>query len=113
MPEVWLPVSAWTDPEFLNNRGGRDFDLLGRLRTGVSIEEARTELDTIANRLALTFPATNQGVTYAVSAMVRGLYQSMAIGVIALCGPILILMICCANISGMTLALAHVCRLCR
>jgi len=54
--EVWLPVSAWPSYADLKDRGGRVFDLLGRLRPGVNVEKVHAELDTIARRFPTPFP---------------------------------------------------------
>ena len=38
------------------------FIAVGRLRDGVSLREARAELETINRRLAAAYPATNRGL---------------------------------------------------
>jgi putative ABC transport system permease protein len=105
--DVWLPANAWPGYDDLKSRGDRAFDLLGRLRPGVSVEKVRAELDTIARRLSDAFPATDKGLTFLVEAEAERLQRSIAPVVLLLGGVGLVLLICCGNISGMMLARAE------
>ena len=106
--EVWFPVNGWSSPRDLQARENRDaFEMLGRLRPGVSMEKVRAELDTIAHRLSDAYPATNKGVTFEVSAEADQFREALFPTFLALGGVGLILVICCANVSGMMLARAE------
>jgi putative ABC transport system permease protein len=105
--EVWLPLNAWWSPGELQNRGDRGFELLGRLRPGMSVEKVRPELDTIARRLSDAFPDTDKGLTFQVSAEADRLRESLLPAFLALGGVGLVLVICCANVSAMMLARAE------
>lgn len=108
--EVWLPVSAWINKGDLESRAYRDgFELLGRLRPGVSMERVRTELDTIARRLSDAFPATDNGLTFVAKAEAERLNseETLEPTLLGLGGVGLVLLICCSNVSGMMLARAE------
>jgi putative ABC transport system permease protein len=105
--EVWLPLNAWLNPGDLQNREFRDFELLGRLRPGVSVEKVRAELDIIGRRLSDAFPATDKGLTFFVSAEADRLREALLPTFLVLGGVGLVLVICCANVSGMMLARAE------
>ena len=105
--EVWLPLNAWSSPGDLQNRDSRDFELLGRLRPGVSPEKVRPELDTIARRLSDAFPTTDKGLTFIASAEADRLREALLPISLLLGGVGLVLVICCANVSGMMLARAE------
>src|SRR4029077_5164558 len=56
--QLWIPLVQ--DPIFsswMPRRGGHWLRVVGRLRAGVSMEQAQTELDTLGGRLAKEFPA--------------------------------------------------------
>jgi putative ABC transport system permease protein len=64
--ELWLlgdrGVPRFTSiPNLAQNRDVHIITVVGRLRQGVSIQEAQAELDVIAARLAREYPATNKG----------------------------------------------------
>jgi putative ABC transport system permease protein len=59
--EVWVPIDFHADQ--LMDRGEHlDLFAYGRMRPGVSIERAQSEMDTIARRLAREFAGTNTDV---------------------------------------------------
>lgn len=57
-------VDLWVPPAFvswaLTNRGSNNFDAVGRLRPGVTVEESVTEMAAISRRLAAAYPETNR-----------------------------------------------------
>jgi predicted permease len=57
-PELFLPLTAESKAEARGNRGLR---ITGRLRDGVTIEQAQAQITAIADRLAHTYPKTNMG----------------------------------------------------
>jgi predicted permease len=58
--EVWMPVSQ-LPPELTNSkRNVRNFQVLGRLADGVTLAQARSEIETIVAKLAKDYPDTNK-----------------------------------------------------
>jgi predicted permease len=58
--EIWLPVSM-LPPELTNSkRNVRNFQVLGRLADGVTLSQARSEIETIVGKLAKDYPETNK-----------------------------------------------------
>ena len=65
--DFWMPRGEVRNPNQLD-RGSRGmFQVIGRLRRDVSLEQARADLDAIANLLAREYPATNTGVRAGLS----------------------------------------------
>jgi predicted permease len=56
--DLWV-APAVTVPSFVSERGTNNFDAVGRLRTGVSIDAGRSEIVAITTRLAREHPRTN------------------------------------------------------
>jgi hypothetical protein len=60
-PRLWLPKQGFGDFEF-NARGNGFYNVVGRLRPGVSIEEAKAEFNALSAQLALENPETNRNI---------------------------------------------------
>src|SRR5262249_49342785 len=66
--DLWFPLARPTGA--LNEqRVSRNFQAVGRLKSGISLEQAQAELTTIAARLAQQYPQTNKGWSVAATRM--------------------------------------------
>lgn len=88
-------------------RGRRSLDVMARLKPGVSLTAAQTEMDTIARRLELQYPATNTAVRASVQNLIRTLGDGPDEGIYMLMGVVgFVLLIACANVANLQLARA-------
>src|SRR5215475_3413326 len=119
IPDVYLPLMMYaqaipgTNESFLSNRGGRSFNVNGRLRDGVTIEQARAAMSAFAKRLGADYPQTNANLgvgmipasTKVQPAVALMGYTSMVTGLMmGLVG--LVLLVACANVANLLLARA-------
>jgi predicted permease len=80
---------------------------VGRLRRGVSVEQARAEMEVIAARFARQYPKENGKVSAAVFRFDDDVPQQSRLLLIALCGAAgCVLLIACANLANLLLARA-------
>ncbi|HYB53892.1 MAG TPA: ABC transporter permease, partial [Thermoanaerobaculia bacterium] len=86
-------------------RGDRDYLAIGRLRPGVTIRQARAELDTVSRRLAAAYPLSNSLFEVNVLGAADDLFgKEFRAGLFALLGAVaLVLLIGCANIAQLLL----------
>src|SRR6266851_4343252 len=56
--ELWTPLTI--SPEYANDRGVRFLRIMARRKRGATLEQARTEMNTIASRLRSEYPNTNK-----------------------------------------------------
>src|ERR1043166_5062677 len=61
-PDYFIPVVNRFDAEYLANRTGRPLTVLGRLKPGVTPQQAVENLSAIATELAKEYPKTDTGV---------------------------------------------------
>jgi predicted permease len=63
--DVYVPIGQWSDPLFRDRHTGMGMDALGRLKPGVTVEQARADLNAIAAHLAQLYPDSNKdsGIT--------------------------------------------------
>src|SRR5438067_4371491 len=61
-PDYWIPVVNHFDAEYLRDRTGHPLTVFGRLKPGVTPEQAAENLSAIAAQLAMEYPKTDTGV---------------------------------------------------
>ena len=106
------PAEIWTlsgqFPDIPTLRIARAFEIVARLKPGVSIEAAQAELNVIADRLALAYPEANKGTGVIVEPVRAGIVGSdLATTSMFLLGVVgFVLLLCCANVANLLLARA-------
>ena len=86
--EVWLPLSL-LDQETRASRVWHSVKVLGRLRPGVGLPEARTDLQTVSARLAAAYPATNRNVGVLLRPLREELVGTLRPAMLSLLGAVL------------------------
>ncbi|HKP02928.1 MAG TPA: ABC transporter permease [Chthoniobacterales bacterium] len=112
--DLWVPVGsvygmAWTSGATNSNkdRAWRSDQAIARLKPGVTMQTAQSEMSVIAERLAQQYPDTNKLVGAAVVPLrdhVAGNVRFSLLLLLAACGGVLL--IACANVSQLLLARA-------
>src|SRR5262245_13152265 len=59
--DLYIPIGQWNDPSFRDRRISMGTNAIGRLKPGVSIEQARADMDRIAEALAAAYPEADKG----------------------------------------------------
>ncbi len=106
--EIWVPVEANISALTLRARGIHPF-LRGvaRLKAGVTLEQARAELDAIAARIAQQYPDINKNVGARITPLLENYVQGTRRALWVLLGAVsLLLLIACANVANLMLARA-------
>ena len=104
--EIWLPL-ALLDKPTQASRVWHSVRVLGRLRSGVSLAAARTEMQTIASRLAKSYPATNRDEEVQLSLLRDQLIGTIRPALLCVMGCVaLVLLIACANVANLLLVRA-------
>jgi predicted permease len=103
---IWTPL-ALTDKE-RTDRGGSFLSAFGRLKPGITREQAEAESTTIFSRLEKQFPQTNTNLTLLVGSMAEAIARNEGAPEVLICFAIvgLILLIACANVANLMLVRA-------
>ena len=115
-PEVTFPRAAEIvvplgdtrkNPDTLNRQNHPGFTALGRLKPGVTLGHAMQEMDAIGAGLEIRYPDTNTGCRPALQAMLNYLVGKYNQSLYLLLGAVgCVLLIACANVANLQLALA-------
>ena len=104
--DVWLP--AQMSAFLLQLREARFLQGIGRLRQGVSLEQAGGDLVTVQNALAKEFPKTDAGWSAEVRSLKEARVGGTRRGLVLVFGAVSLLWaIAVANIAGLTLVQMH------
>ncbi len=113
--DFWVPLTMYgqlthTGTWMLDDRNTRNFMLMARLAPGVTIPQARAEIQSLANRMAIADADSNQGIGATVLPVWQSHFSTQAM----LLTPVAILMgaggvvllIVCANLANILLVRA-------
>lgn len=113
-PGFYFPsrdVQGWTHlvlrEEDYEDRDNNYLEAVGRLKPGVTMNQARADLEIVAARLARDYPETNADAGFSFFAMRENMSPRYRLMLLGLCGATLcILLLTCANLANLLLARA-------
>lgn len=102
---VWLPSSLMGEDDVGAGRVARWMDVVGRMKPGVTVAQARADVEKLEARLAETYPESNVGWTAANVQSVRdSIVGSVRRGLLVLLGAVgLVLLVVCVNVANLML----------
>src|SRR5262245_57335477 len=104
--DVWLPDTSEWPPNFAN-RAVHVFSVVARVKSGVTLEQVRTELNTIYQQGQSAQPGSDPGHQVTITPLRDALVGGVRASVLIVFGAILlVLLVTCGNIAGLQLARA-------
>jgi putative ABC transport system permease protein len=102
--DIYVPF--WIRPA-TTSRSAHNYRVIARLRDGVSIDQARSEMTAIASRLEAQYPASNSGKLTDIVTVQEQLVGGTRATLNTLLGAVaLVLLIACANVANLQLSRA-------
>jgi predicted permease len=104
--DVYTPVGEYNEPKFYNARGsGWGLDGIGRLKPGVTLEQAREDMDRVSRELAVAYPDIDSDKKANVLSLKDEMVGDMRPILYVLLGAVgFVLLISCVNVANLLLA---------
>jgi putative ABC transport system permease protein len=101
--EMWGPQEI--DESFKTQRKATYLKVIGRLKPGATLEQARAEMSGIAGNLGSEYPATNSGIGVTAVTLPEHLKGKWRLALLLLLGAVgFVLLIACTNVANLLLA---------
>src|SRR5260370_921508 len=103
--ELFIPTGQWTDPTSRDRRISMGMNPIGRLKPGVTIEQARADMNRIGENLAAAYPEADKGSGISLIPLKTDVVGNVKGILLVLLGAVsFVLLIACANVANLLLA---------
>src|ERR1017187_1384445 len=100
--DIWMPLQM-NEKDY--PRGNFFLDCIGKVKKGVTVEQARAEMEAISARIALQHPDTNTGSSVHVKPFREEMVKNFKTLTLLVMGAVLFVhLIACANVANLLLA---------
>jgi predicted permease len=107
--DVYVPLGQWNNPAVTYRGAGLFFHGFGRLKPGVTIDEARADLGRISADLAKEYPDTNKDTNASMLLLKDDVVGDVRPVLLILFGAVaFVLLIACVNVGNLLLARSSV-----
>ncbi|MDQ3013830.1 MAG: ABC transporter permease, partial [Acidobacteriota bacterium] len=103
--DVYVPIGQWNNPGLQNRGVALGLHGIGRIKPGVTVEQAQADLDRVMRDLAVAYPATNRGNGAKIVPLKERVIGNIGVILWMLLGAVgFVLLIACVNVSNLLLA---------
>jgi len=107
--DFWEPIfsAAFMTKELREERANRSLPVIGRLKPGTTVEQAKADLDLISRQIEQQSPVSNTNLLFNAVSMHEDVTREYRTALLVMLGAVgLVLLIACANVANLLLARA-------
>jgi putative ABC transport system permease protein len=107
--DFWEPIfsAAFMTKQRREERADRTLSVIGRLKPGVTLEEAKADLDLLSRQIEQQSPISNTNLIFNAVSMHEDITREYRVALFVMLGAVvLVLLIACANVANLLLARA-------
>jgi predicted permease len=97
--DIYAPIRQWNNPILMNRNAGLGFHGIARLKPGVTLAQAKADMERVTRNLAAAFPDTDKGI----GASLRPLKERPFL-LVLLAAVGFVLLLACVNVASLLLA---------
>ncbi len=103
--DVYAPIRQWSNPLLMKRGAGLGIHGIGRLKPGVTLAQARADMDEITRNLATTFPDADHGISASMLPLKEQMVGDVRPFLLVLLVAVgFVLLIACVNVASLLMA---------
>ena len=103
--EVFVPIGQWKNNLLTSRSAGLGINGIGRLKPGVTIQQARADMANVTQNLAAAFPDASKGTSAKLIPLKQWMVGNIGSLLLVLLASVgFVLLIACANVANLLLA---------
>jgi len=103
--DAYVPIGQMNNPTFHDRRASMGMDAVGRLKPGVTFEQAKSDMDALAQHLAETYPEADKDTGITLIPLKQNVVGEIQPYLLVLLAAVaLVLLIACVNVANLMLA---------
>ena len=103
--DLYMPIGQWGNNLLMNRNAGLGISGIGRLKPGVTLDQARADMKRVSDNLAAAYPDTNKNIAAALIPFRSWNFGGVQTFLFVLFGAVgFVLLISCLNVANLLLA---------